>query len=117
MSNNVNNYQRWFVFGTYQYSGAPKLETDLYNFARERYLYTLVYETDIDEMLRDITAKAELLHRAHKNCKPVDVRRSKDHGYQDNSIWLYMGAHALQLRKVKEELEIIPNDNILQLQK
>ena len=110
----TRDYQRWFVHTTYQYAGAPKLEEAVYHFARTRYLYTLVYEKDIPEMTRDIAAKAELLHRANKGCKPVEVRRTKGGAY-DDIIYISMGHHSINLRRVVEEFEIIPNDNILQL--
>lgn len=108
------SYQRWFVDSSYQYSGAPKLEVAVFNFARDRYMHTLVYEGGIPEMIRDIAAKAELLHRAFKGCKPVEVRRAKG-GAHDDIVYITMGHHSISLRRVVEEFEIIPNDNILQL--
>jgi hypothetical protein len=108
------NYQRWFVDSSYQYASAPKLEVAVFNFARDRYLHTLVYEGDIPEMTRDIAARAELLHSANKGCKPVEVRKTT--GGRDNDIvYITMGHHSINLRRVVEEFEIIPNDNILQL--
>lgn len=108
------DYQRWFVDSSYQYSGAPKLEVAVFNFARDRYMHTLVYEKDIPEMTRDIAARAELLHRANKGCKPVEVRGTKGGAY-DDVIYITMGHHSINLRRVVEEFEVIPNDNILQL--
>lgn len=109
-----HNYQRWFVNGTYQYAGAPKLEQAVFSFAEKRYLHTIIYEADINKVVADIKAKAELLHRENKKCKPVEVSDSRN-PLVPESRNIRIGEHFLNLTKVKEELEYIQNDNVLKL--
>lgn len=101
---NENLYQRWFVTDYYICAGRPQMEDQLMDFARKEWLYCSVYETFIPSMVKDLKERQDILWKANKRLKKVDIhvtplRRDED------LVFLYVGAQHLTLRKIREEIE------------
>ena len=99
-----NMYQRWFVVDYYTPAGRPQIEDQLMNYARKEWLHCSVYETFIPSMVKDLQERQELLWNANKRLKKVDIHTSSLRA-DDDTVWLYIGAQHLTLRKIREEIE------------
>ena len=102
-----NPYQRWFVNSHYSVAGRPKMEDELMNFAREKWMDCLVYETDIPRMVVVLKEKQEKIYAENKRLKKVEISTSKYTTDGDCWLYLYIGAQHLCLRRVAKEIECI----------
>ncbi len=106
----THNWQRWFVSGSYTPAGRPKLEDELMRYARGVYLHTLIYETDLPNLVKQIQVKQEQIWEANKRLRKVEVKLGRDWYSIVPTRWLYIGEQHLVLTKVKDEKETIdPN--------
>lgn len=94
----------WFIFDSYVYSGAPKLEAEVAKYARDEYMNTLVDYDDLPKLVRFLERVQEALWEQNKRLKKVEIRLGKLFHASDDTLFIYIGSHTLRLRKVQAKL-------------
>lgn len=94
----------WFIFDSYSYAGAPKLEAEVAKYARDLYMNTLVKYEDLPKLVRALEMVHDLLWEKNKRLKKVEIRLGKLFRADDDTLFVYIGAHTLRLRKVQSKL-------------
>lgn len=98
-------YPRWFVSEDYSPSGRPKLETELVEYAKERFLYRIVDDENLDQLELILADKQERIFAANRRLKKVRIQLSRAQTYSGKTFcWLYIGDSHLTLTKVKGEV-------------
>lgn len=93
---------QWFVTGAYSVAGRPEMEAALMDFCKERYLYHLVYEGDLDHLIGEITQHQTYLHNQNKRWAAAEISlTNRKRRENDDLIWLHIGAQHLTLQRVK----------------
>jgi len=103
----IPGWDRWFVYDKCRLSNRPKMEEAVMAYAEDAYLYCTVYDKDLKDMLSNIKAKRDELHKENKRWAAVEVYFTDVYkGY----ISLVIGESSLRLRSVRNEIECIdPN--------
>ena len=92
----------WFVHNSYTYSGRPKGESAVMQYAKGKYLHCIIPDDKLDAVLTDITGKAEEIRAENKRLAPVDIHLSLSKFNDRNIAWLYIGEQYLTLHRVKD---------------
>ena len=104
-----DRYQRWFVVDYYNPSCSTKMEDQLMQWARSKWLNCSVYETSLEDMVKALKVKQGRFLEQNRRLKPVAI--SLGHFSQHSPIdvvrQLYIGNSHLSLRKIREELEYV----------
>lgn len=95
--------QMWFVYGYYAAAGRPKMEDEIFLYARHILLYHMVYESDFNAIITLLNRKQQELHDKNKRLKEVDIAMTVDIGLVEGNRWLKIGAQALHLRRIEGE--------------
>lgn len=98
-------YPRWFVSEDYSPSGRPKLESELTEFAKQKFLYRIVDDDNLDQLELILADKQERIYEANRRLKKVRIELSRSVAYTDKTYrWLRIGESHLTLTKVKGEV-------------
>lgn len=102
-------YQRWFVVGYYNPSCSTKMEDQLMNWARDKWLYCSVYESSLEDMVKALKVKQGRFLEQNRRLKPVAITLGHFRQYSPDDIirHLYVGDCHFTLRKIREELEYV----------
>jgi len=104
----IKDEQRWFVYDYYDPAGRPKLEAMLIDYAKKKYLYCLIDEGVLTEVVNDISEEQERLGALNKRLKKVKIDLSKVVAFRDTktrNIWI--GDCNLRMRMVNEVFQEI----------
>ena len=102
------NENRWFVSDYYAAAGRPKMEDALMDFARKRWLYSIVPECQMEQMVEVLNREQARLKAENRRWGNVDVRLGVwDRGNfgKDDHVRLYVGSQNLFLRLIRREYE------------
>ena len=95
---------RWFINNAYVVAGRPKMEYALMDFARGEYMYHLICDSDLDNLVEQILQQQTQLRSENKSWQSVDVHLTdRSRSANDNLIWLHIGAQHLTLQRVMGE--------------
>lgn len=94
----------WFIYDSYSYSGAPKLEAEVAKFARDMFMNTLVVYDDLPKLIRILERVQDDKWEENKRLKKVEIRLGKLFHASDDTLFIYIGSHTLRLRRVKQKL-------------
>lgn len=83
-----NEYEQWFAASSGTLSGSSKMESALYDWAKENLLRRLIYFTDFKNVLKEFDAAQERLSANNPRWKRVKIRFS---GGADGICWLHIG--------------------------
>ena len=83
-----NEYEQWFAASAGTLAGSSKMESALYDWAKEHLLRHLVCFTDFKNVLKELDAVQERLSANNPRWKRVKVRFS---GGADGICWLHIG--------------------------
>lgn len=96
---------RWFIANAYVVAGRPRMESALMDFAKQKYLYYLVYDSDLGSLVEQILKQQTQLRAENPRWQSVDVHITDfARRYNDNLIWLHIGAQHLTLQLVMGEI-------------
>ena len=95
--------QMWFVYGYYAAAGRPKMEDEIFLYARHILLYHMVYESDFNAIITLLNRKQQELHDKNKRLKEVNIAMTVDTGLVEGNRWLKIGAQSLHLRRIEGE--------------
>ena len=101
------NEQRWFVSDYYVAAGRPKMEDALMEFARKKWLYSIVPECQLEQMVEILNREQARLKAENRRWGEVKVRLAVYDGPwgKDDHVRLYIGAQNLFLRLIRREYE------------
>ena len=91
---------RWFVYDCYAVAGRPKMESALVDYAREHYLYRIVWQGDLQKLVTELNEQQLNLHAQNKRLQIVDVTLSANSMYNDIQ-YLGIGQQHFTLRRVR----------------
>lgn len=98
--------QFWFVYDYYIFSGRPKAEDAVLCYAREKYLYCLVADYMLEDIVMDLERYCLELHEKNRRLAPVKItitaERSRN---EDGMAILHIGQQFLRIRLVKKTIE------------
>ena len=103
-----NDENRWFVSDYYAAAGRPKMEDALMEFARKSWLYSIVPECQMEQMVVVLNREQARLKAENKRWGDVNVRLGIwDRGPfgKDDHARLYIGSQNLFLRLIRREFE------------
>ena len=101
----LEKYPMWFCYAIYDYSGAPKLERALMDFAKENFRFALFDEDAIGhDCVERLQARADRLLKENPRWKPVTVRLIKN-DLVDGHWTVHFGNMILKLQKVNHYYE------------
>jgi len=104
-----DRYQRWFVVDYYNPAYSTKMEDQLMNWARNKWLNCSVYESSLEDMVKALKVKQGHFLEQNKRLKPVTITIGRFQQYSPNEVikHLYIGNCHFTLRKIREELEFV----------
>lgn len=91
---------RWFVDNYHTIAGRPKMEDALVDYAREHYLYRIVWQGDLQKLVTELNEQQLNLHAQNKRLQIVDVTLSANSMYNDLQ-YLGIGQQHFTLRRVR----------------
>lgn len=98
-------YPRWFVSEDYSPSGRPKLETELTEFAKQKFLYRIVDDDNLDQLELILADKQERIYEANRRLKKVRLVLGPARTFSGKTFrFLYIGDSYLTLTKVRGEV-------------
>lgn len=96
----------WFVYDYVIFSGRPKAESAVMCYAREKYLYRLVANYMLDDIVMDLERYCLELREKNKRLAPVKITiTSAQTRNEDGLAMLHIGDQYLRIRLVKETIE------------
>ena len=104
-----DRYQRWFVVDYYNPACSTKMEDQLMNWARNKWLNCSVYKSSLEDMVKALKAKQGHFLEQNKRLKPVTITIGRFQQYSPNEVikHLYIGNCHFTLRKIRKELEYV----------
>ena len=104
-----DRYQRWFVVDYYNPGCSTKMEDQLMQWARDKWLNCSVYETSLEDMVKALKVKQGRFLEQNRRLKPVAISLGHFTQYSPIDVvrQLYIGNSHLSLRKIREELEYV----------
>lgn len=104
-----DRYQRWYVVDYHNSYSRTKMEDQLMNWARNKWLNCSVYETSLEDMVKALKVKQGRFLEQNRRLKPVPISLGRFTQYSPDDIirHLYIGGCYLSLRKIREELEYV----------
>lgn len=93
----MNSTQEWFCYDYYYLSGRPKMENELFEYAKKMILYHLVAEGDFKEVLKQLELRQEILAGQNPRWRKVEIRYSDG---LNGHCWLYIGDLHFSFQKV-----------------
>ena len=105
MSTQLPAWKQWFVYDYHRAAGRPKLEDAVMEYAMERFLYCLVYEKDLPDLVSHLKSKQDKLFETNRRTRKVDIHLSRWRDEPHASI--IIGEQSIRLRKVAGEHETI----------
>ena len=98
----TNPDQDWFCYASYAEANLPKMESELFNYARKLILYNLVVEGDFNLVINELQLHQDTMAEEHPGWKRTNIR------YTDltegGHCWLVIGECHLCLCKVLGKL-------------
>ena len=96
----------WFVYDYVIFSGRPKAENAVMCYAREKYLYRLVANYMLEDIVMDLERYCLELREKNKRLAPVKITiTSAQARNEDGLAMLHIGDQYLRIRLVKETIE------------
>ena len=96
----------WFVYDYVIFSGRPKAENAVMCYAREKYLYRLVADYMLEDIVMDLERYCLELREKNKRLAPVKITiTSAQTRNEDGLAMLHIGDQYLRIRLVKETIE------------
>ena len=96
----------WFVYDYYTYSGGPKAEAAVMEYAREKYLHCLVADYMLEDVQMDLEVYCMKLREENKRLSSVSITLDKEDAFSRGlPRRLNIGQRHLLLRKVKNVIE------------
>ena len=93
----------WFVFDRYVSAGRPKAEAAVMAYAENNYMYNLIHEDRLGDVLDDIKRYRDKVLEENKRLAYVNIRISPENAGDLRAI--YIGQQSLRLRRVKDVIE------------
>ena len=107
--NELNDNVRWFCFDYHCAAGRPKMEDEIFNYARSILMHRIILEKDFPAAVTMCNRKQQELYEQNKRLREVTVEMSKDYGnYNDGIRWLYIGGQSLRFRRIEGEFNPQP---------
>lgn len=100
-----DNYQTWFVYDRTHTAASMKMESALMDFAAKRFLHCLIYESELDNLVKTVSNRQERIWAENKRLVKVEVSLSKIYRSDEDTRWLHIGRSALMLRKVRKDAD------------
>ena len=96
----------WFVYDRTLFSGRPKAEAAVMAYAAEKYLYCVIEEDKLVDVIDDLKAFHDKVLKENKRLAPVDISKTDKRNIFDGNMSIYIGQQGLRLRKVKDFIEL-----------
>lgn len=93
----TDSTQDWFCYDSYITSGRPKMEAELFDYAKKMILYRLIAEGDFKQVIKQLKLRQDVLAEQSPRWKRVNFHYSKG---RNGLYWLYIGDSYFCLRKV-----------------
>lgn len=88
----------WHFTSAYTIAGRPKGETALMNYARNKWLYRMVLEEELDEVVEDIEVEQARILKENPKLKYTEVRIGQSYASHFRS--LFVGQQNLSMIEV-----------------
>ena len=88
----------YFVDNFYHLSGCPKMEDALMNYARNKWLYRMVLEEELDEVVEDIEVEQARILKENPKLRHTEVNIGKS--YVSHYRSLFVGQQSLSMIEV-----------------
>lgn len=99
-------HRQWFVYDYIIFSGRPKAENAVMCYAREKYLYRLVAEYMLEDIVMDLERYCMELREKNKRLASVDIRiNNAQSRNEDGLAMLHIGGQYLRIRLVEGIIE------------
>ena len=96
----TNPNQDWFCYDSYTTANRPKMESEIFDYARKIILYNLVAEGDFKNVIKELQLRQDTLAEKNPRWKRTDIHFTDGIG---GLCWLNIGEGHLCLRKVLGE--------------
>lgn len=97
---------QWFIYDYYIFSGRPKAEDIVMLYAREKYLYALVADYMLEDIVMDLGRHCLDILEKNKRLSSVKIyvttKQSRD---RDGLAILHVGQQFLRIRRVEKTIE------------
>lgn len=90
----------WFIYDSYSYAGAPKLEAQVADYAQKEYMNMLIDDSELPKMISKLQAVQNDMWEQNKRLKKVEIRLGSLYSFDDRNLFIYIGSHTLRLRRV-----------------
>lgn len=97
MKAKINKESTYFCFDSYSTAGRPKMEAELFSWARDYILYKTIPGENVDDLVGDLWNRQEYLQSDHRNWKPVEISL---YGWSNGLFWLNIGESNLRFREI-----------------
>jgi len=94
--NNIDKNATYFCYDAYSTAGRPKMEAELFDWARTLVLYRTIKGDFVDDLVADLWHRQEFLMQDHRNWKPTRI----DYRGDVDLFWLNIGETHLSFRRV-----------------
>ena len=97
MKANIDKNATYFCYDSYSTANRPKMEAELFDFARRNILYKTILGEAVDCLVGDLWNRQEILLTDHRNWKPVEI---SVYGGCDGLFWLNIGESNIRFRQI-----------------
>lgn len=97
MKAKINKDSTYFCYDAYSTAGRPKMEAELFRWAKDHILYKTICGDQVNDLVGDIWNRQEILLLDHKNWKATSIDCN---GGQDGLFWLNIGESHLSFREI-----------------
>ena len=97
----TNPNQDWFCYDSYTTANRPKMESEIFEYARKLILYNLVAEGEFKKVIKELQLRQDTLAKKNPRWKRTNIHYTN--GTDDSHCWLIIGEGRLSLRKVLGE--------------